>query len=334
MADRGANVATTRKSTNGGKTGGAKTRGGKTGGSKASPAKAKRKKAAKGKSAAQGGASDGGAPDGGAPNGAVPNGAAPKRSAAAKNGTGKGTGRTKAAAQAAAEATVDPRAPLPITPKNLEATLVELEAVIAKLEAPAEPTPIDLVDVLTHAIMSTGIPAGYAQEALRRIADEFVDRNEFRVTEAFEVERLLDDIDVPELFDRCRTIQQAVNQIYADQNKVALDHLREASVSDRKSFFQRIPAISNDVARYLSDYLAWEEVAFSPRSTQRVQQRLGLDPQAKADQEFVEKLRAVLAPFGHLPLRVGKDRADRKGVTDPVRSPADLLVRLEPAGKK
>lgn len=247
-----------------------------------------------------------------------------------KSATGK---KGKGAAGAVAEP-VDPRAPLPMNAKNLAATMTELEAVVAKLTPPAEPEASDLVDALIHIVMCTGLPCGVGQEAIRRIDDEFVDRNEFRVTEAYEVEQLLTDLGIPDLFERCRTVQQAINQIYNDQNKVSLDYLREASVSERKSFFQRIPAISPDVARFLGDLLSWEEIAFSPRSTQRVQQRVGLDPQGKAVQEFIEKLRVLLAPFGHIPLEVGGAGPDGKPVLDPVLSPACLLVRLGPDGKK
>jgi hypothetical protein len=229
---------------------------------------------------------------------------------------------------------IDPRQPVVLTPKSFEAAVAGIEAIAATLEPPAEPVQGDLVDALIHYELSQGVPCGLGQEALRRIADEFVDRNEFRITEAYEVELLLEDLGIPDLFERCRTIQQAVNQIYGDQNKVSLDHLREAAVSERKSFFQRIPAISTGAGRFLADVLAWEEIAFSPRSTQRVQQRVGLEPKGPAEEAVVDRLRAALARFGHIPLRVGPDRKDGRPLLEPPLSPAWLLSRLAPDGKK
>jgi len=123
-------------------------------------------------------------------------------------------GGAKANSTVAVVKPIDPRATLPITPKNLADTLADLEAVLAKLAPPPEPTLADLVDALIHIVFAADLPCGIGQEALRRIEDEFVDRNEFRVTEAFEVEQMLSDLDIPDLFERCRTVQQAVNQIY------------------------------------------------------------------------------------------------------------------------
>jgi hypothetical protein len=74
-----------------------------------------------------------------------------------------------------------------------------------------------------------GLPCGYGQEARRRIAEGFVDRNEFRVTEAFEVEDLLRDLPIPNLFDRCLAVRDSIAQIYNDQNGVNLGFLRDAA---------------------------------------------------------------------------------------------------------
>jgi hypothetical protein len=172
-----------------------------------------------------------------------------------------------------------------------------------------------------------------AQETVRRIAEEFVDRNEYRVSEAFEVEDLLADLQMPELFARCQSAQQAIAQVYNDQNSVDLAYLREATISERKSFFQRSPVIPTHTVRYLSHFLSFEEVVFSPRSTQRVQQRLGLEGAGVAVDRFVDRVRALLAPFGHLPIQVGPDSKDGKPNREPTLCPACLLVRLAPTGK-
>ncbi len=250
----------------------------------------------------------------------------------ARAGTRKSS-RKESAKAAVPARPVDPREPIEPTAANLEATVAALEAVVAKLSPPAEPTSGDLVDVMLHSMFGHELPCGVAQEAVRRIDGEFVDRNEYRVTEAFEVEDLLADLGLPDLFDRCQSAQQAIAQVYNDQNGVDLQYLREATVSERKNFFQRVPAIPTHTMRYLSHFLSLEEVAFSPRSTQRVQQRLGLDPKAGEVERFVERVRVILAPFGHLPIHVGPDPADGKPILEPVLCPSCLLVRLGPPGK-
>src|SRR5690606_31854857 len=124
----------------------------------------------------------------------------------------KATTRTKTAEP---DVVADPHEPVEPTPKNLPETFARLEEVVAKLEPPPEPKPGDLVDALIHAMIADGLPCGVGQEVLRRFAAEYVDRNEFRVTEAHEAEQVIADLPIPNLFERCLAVQQAVNQIYA-----------------------------------------------------------------------------------------------------------------------
>lgn len=215
------------------------------------------------------------------------------------------------------------------------------EAAPEAAPAPAaeEPEPVtklpqlDFVDALLHLSFSHGLPCGYGQEVLRRIEESFVDRNEFRVTEAFEVEELLRDLDIPDLFDRCLAVRDSIAQIYNDQNGVHLTFLRDASISDRNMFFQRVPAVLPHVQKFLTDLLTLEEICFSEKSTVRAQQRFGLDPKNAAVKKWVDELRALVKPYGHLPLTVGPDGKNGKPSTKHELSPACLLARLAPPAK-
>ena len=192
---------------------------------------------------------------------------------------------------------------------------------------------LDFIDALLHLYFAEGLPCGYGQEVRRRIEEGFVDRNEFRVTEAFEVEEMLRDLDIPDLFDRCLAARESIAQIYNDQNGVHLTFLREASISDRKMFFQRVPAVQPHVQKFLTDLLTLEEICFSEKSTQRAQQRLGLDPKNAGVRKWVDEVRALVKPYGHLPLSVGPHGKDGKPSTKHELSPACLLARLAPPPK-
>ncbi|MBL9079363.1 MAG: hypothetical protein JNL08_17815 [Planctomycetes bacterium] len=253
--------------------------------------------------------------------------------------------KKKSKSQPEAAAPPDPREPLAPTAANLQFVVTELEKVLAdvpppKLAAPAEgepapvPPPGDLVEAMLHIYFADGLPCGYGQEARRRIQEGFVDRNEFRVTEAFEVEDLLRDLEIPNLFDRCLAVRDSVAQIYNDQNGVNLAFLRDAGIGDRNTFFQRVPALQPHAAQFLNNLLTLEELCFSDKSTLRAQQRLGLDPKDAAANKFLDRVRALLKPYGQLPLDVGPHLAARKpNLTHPL-SPACLLARLAPAGKR
>lgn len=248
----------------------------------------------------------------------------------------------------AADAPPDPREPLAPTAENLRDTLAALKAVLADVPPPkpaaaaegaadgaTAPLPqLDLVDAMLHFYFADGLPCGYGQEARRRIADGFVDRNEFRVTEAFEVEDMLRDLPIPNLFDRCLAVRDSVAQIYNDQNGVNLGFLRDAGIGDRNTFFQRVPAVQPQVASFLANLLTVEELCFSDKSTARAQQRLGLEPKDAHVAKFLDEVRALVKPYGHLPLDVGPHLSGRKVNLSHPLSPACLLVRLAPAGKR
>lgn len=204
----------------------------------------------------------------------------------------------------------------------------------AKKKEPIARLPkLDFVDALLHIYFSTGLPCGYGQEARRRIEESFVDRNEFRVTEAFEVEDLLRDLDIPNLFDRCLAVRESIAQVYNDQNGVHMTFLREAGISDRNMFFQRVPAVQPHVVAFLTNMLTLEEICFSEKSTLRAQQRFGFDPKNSAVAKFVDEVRATVKPYGHLPLTIGPHGNGGKPNVKHTLSPACVLARLAPVPK-
>lgn len=248
------------------------------------------------------------------------------------------TTKKKPKAAGVTDAPPDPREPLVPNAENVQRVLAELKSVLADLPVPPAPAEgaalpqLDLVDAMLHFYFADGLACGYGQEARRRIAESFVDRNEFRVTEAFEVEDMLRDLPIPGLFDRCLAVRDSVAQIYNDQNGVNLGFLREAGISDRNTFFQRVPAVQPQVANFLTNLLTLEELCFSDKSTLRAQQRLGIEP-AVAN-KYLDELRALVKPYGHLPLDVGPHLGAKKVNLKHPLSPACLLVRLAPAGKR
>jgi hypothetical protein len=228
----------------------------------------------------------------------------------------------------------DPRLPLGVGAAAYAQVLADLKAVVADLEPPKEPKPGDLFDALMHIAFADGVSCGIGQEVLRRINDNFVDRNEFRVSEAYEVEDLMRDLQIPDAFDRCLMVREAVGQIYNDQNGMELGFLREATISDRNAFFQRVPALRPYVVGWMHNLLTVEELVLSDKSLLRVQQRLGMDPKEPGLDAFLAELRAMLRPFGHLPLEVGKHLPSGKPNHSHVLCSACILVRLAPAGRR
>ena len=238
---------------------------------------------------------------------------------------------TKKAATAVKVA--DPHAAIKPTPAALKDTLSAIEGIVKTLEAPAEPAVGDLVYAMMHYFFADGLADGYGQEVVHRLEEGCVDRNEFRVTEAFEVAEQLEDLQIPDLFDRCMAVREAVSQVYNDQNGVSLDLLREATISERNQFFQRVPALTPGATHYIVTLLSFEECIFSPRSTVRVQTRLGLDPKSSAVQKFFADLKELLDPWGHIPMVIGPQAKNGKVVMTPELTPASLLVRLGPPAK-
>jgi len=240
--------------------------------------------------------------------------------------------RKKAAAKT--PVVVDPREHRKPTPAALKDTLQKVKASVEGLTPPEEPCAGDLVDAMVHIFFADLLVDGYGQEARRLIAESFVDRNEFRVTEAYEVQEILAPLEVPELFERCLGVRDAVAQVYNDQNSVSLEFLREATVTERNQFLMRVPAVNPMVARWLITLVSFEECLFSEKSTLRVQQRLGLDPKSQAVVKFIVELREILAPFGHIPIDVAGSAAKSGIIEKPELSAASWLSRLAPPKKK
>jgi hypothetical protein len=227
----------------------------------------------------------------------------------------------------------DPREPRTPGAPAFQATLNDLRAALADLTPPVEPEAQDLVVAMIHFTFADGVSCALGQEAHHRLATSFVDRNEFRLTEAFEIEEMLRDLEIPGLFERCLAVRDSVAQIYNDRNAVDLAFLREATVTERNQFFARVPAITPPVAKFLVDLVSFEEILFSDRSTLRVQQRVGLDPKSAAVNEFVGELKPLVRPFGHVPLEIQPPTAGVP-VAQPQLCPACILCRLGPPGRR
>lgn len=232
-----------------------------------------------------------------------------------------------------AAAPPDIRAHLEPSPANLSAVLTAVAGSLTNVKAPAEPASGDLVEAALHIIFARGVSCGIGQECRRRLEAAFVDRNEFRLTEAYEIENLLADLEIPKLFDRCLQARDVLAEVYDDQNAISLEFLREASVTDRNMFFQRVPAMRAEVCHFVVSLMTFEEILFSERSTLRLQQRMGLDPKSNKVNEFVVELRQMIRPFGHIPLEVGPHQKDGVPISEPALSAASSVVRLAPPSR-
>ena len=227
----------------------------------------------------------------------------------------------------------DIRSALPPTSANLTAVLAAVRSSLQTVPVPQQSTPGSLVEAMLHITMAQGICCGIGQECRRRFIEGFVDRNEFRLTEGFEIENSVADLEIPQAFQRCLRARDSIAEVYNDQNQVDLEFLREASVTDRNMFFQRMPVLKPDVVHFLQGIMTFEEIIFSDKSTLRLQQRVGLDPKASTTHEFLGQLNQMIRPYGHLPLDVGPHTGDGTSILTPALSAASELVRLGPPRK-
>ena len=157
----------------------------------------------------------------------------------------------KKAGKVASGPDLGPRTPLKRTPANAKKLLADVTTTLGNLNRPEEPDGGDLVSAMMHIIFAEGLPCGYGQEVLHRFEAAFVDRNELRVTEAFEMVELLEDLEIPDLFERCASARHAIAEVYDDQNGVSLEYLREATLTDIKHMFMRMPSITRAVQDFV-----------------------------------------------------------------------------------
>jgi hypothetical protein len=155
-----------------------------------------------------------------------------------------------------------------------------------------------LGEVLDHAIFAAlgrEVPARKKEEAVRRLHTEFVDWNEVRLAEAFELEQLFSDlVPVPDLFQRCERIKALINQVYQDQNKISLDHLREKSADERAKYLATLTPLSADQAFYVNLAVEGFDKVLFHYSSARVVQRLGIVKRTGSPSQMATQLEQLL----------------------------------------
>ena len=220
------------------------------------------------------------------------------RADAAKAGTAK-AGRTGSKAGAAPKAADKPDygpEPKPIKGDGL-AKVLDLA-----VEAYGEFEPMEAADglgeVLDHAVyvlIARNVPRRRAEEAVRRLHTEFVDWNEVRLAEAFELAELWTDlIQVPDLFQRCEKVKSLIAQVYQDQNKISLDMLKEREPEERVQYLEAVQALAPDQRQYLALVLAGMDQVVFHWSLARVVQRLEVVKRTGSPAQMQSLLEGVL----------------------------------------
>lgn len=145
---------------------------------------------------------------------------------------------------------------LPIAAKNRPATVVELGI---------------------YAIFALGAKSSKAAlEATRRCVTGFSDWNEFRISDAYEFVEFLEDLDIPDLYDRCERVLEFVRDVYQDMNEVTLEHLRDNSPEDRLELLSRYQSLGPALTHYLGLAIQDFDGVIFHYSWARVGQRVGV----------------------------------------------------------
>jgi hypothetical protein len=101
-----------------------------------------------------------------------------------------------------------------------------------------------------RAAMSYDVPDSRADDALKIIASDFVDLNEFRVATDLEIHDLL-GVKYPAIEDRVAMITLSLNFIFEREHTLSLDRLRTVSKRDARQFIRDLPTIHPFVEAYV-----------------------------------------------------------------------------------
>lgn len=99
----------------------------------------------------------------------------------------------------------------------------------------------DALTWLVCAVISDGIGDGKARAAMKRLSDVFVDWNELRVTPADEIVAVLGA--VPQSREKAAALIAALNRLFAINNSLSLDFLKDKAKRDARSWLERLDGI-------------------------------------------------------------------------------------------
>jgi hypothetical protein len=137
--------------------------------------------------------------------------------------------------------------------KNASKHADNLKALTKRLakEGPVEPLQLmEPLDAFVRAAMSYDVADSRADDALKIIASDFVDLNEFRVATDLEIHDLL-GIKYPAIEDRVAMITLSLNFIFEREHTLSLDRLRTVSKRDARQFIRELPTIHPFVEAYV-----------------------------------------------------------------------------------
>jgi hypothetical protein len=162
-----------------------------------------------------------------------------------------------------------------------------------------------LVEIGIFSIFAIGrTSARDAAEATKRVVKAFPDWNEFRISDAFELVEILDDLKIDSLFDRCEQVLEFVNEVYNDQNFVDLEYLRELPVEDRLALLGRFQSIPSSMTHYLALAIQDFEGFLFHYSWARVVQRVGIVPRSGSPKTLVASASKIFHGLDSVTLQV------------------------------
>ncbi|PIE24083.1 MAG: hypothetical protein CSA62_04560 [Planctomycetota bacterium] len=137
--------------------------------------------------------------------------------------------------------------------------------------------PSTVVELGIFAIFALGAKSAKAAlEATKRCVTNFADWNEFRISEPYEFCEFLEDLNIPELYDRCERVLHFVGDVYQDMNEVTLEHLRDCTPDDRLELLSRYQSLGPALTHYLGLAIQDFEGVIFHYSWARVGQRSGV----------------------------------------------------------
>jgi hypothetical protein len=170
---------------------------------------------------------------------------------------------------------------------------------------PVKDKGFNLVEIGIFCIFAMGrTSAKDAAEATKRVVKAFPDWNEFRISDAFELVEILDDLKVESLFDRCEQVLEFVNEVYNDQNFVDLEYLRELPVEDRLALLGRFQSIPSSMTHYLALAIQDFDGFLFHYSWARVVQRVGIVGRSGSPRTLVASATQVFQGLDTVSLQV------------------------------
>lgn len=170
-----------------------------------------------------------------------------------------------------------------------------------------------LLERLIYAIAQQATSGTKAEALLKAMTTHFVDWNEVRVCHVTEVQKLVEECDIPNPAQLSQTLLDFLGSVHLARNHLELEFLLELPHEEQREFLLNLTGVDASVAHYfLLCQFEEDKAVLSQTDLARVMQRIGLMEKSSSAKKVISALESLelgaeLVAFQNCLIRLGNE---------------------------